>query len=307
VREALSSHSFNHLFLWGRHGIMNQQSLIDHSPGNILFKAFRIYVFLFLVLIILPVFFGCGTLSNGRGWGKDATLTPGWNRIKESAVNAASSPETWIPVAISVGLMIDEADERISDWASNNNLLFGSQENAANWSNYLAYGSGAAYLITTMATPSGDNPSDWLEAKAKGLLIGAAASGITAGSTELIKDISGRPRPGGTDYKSFPSSHASGSAALSTLARRNLKSFLLSPGIRLLADIGITATAFGTGWARVEAKKHNPSDVLVGYALGHFFSAFINDAFLGLDHENAPLLNIEESDIGILISLNWSF
>jgi len=32
--------------------------------------------------------------------------------------------------------------------------------------------------------------------------------------------------------------------------------------------------------------KHNPSDVLAGYALGHFLSAFINDAFLGLEHEN---------------------
>jgi hypothetical protein len=290
-----------------QHRIMNQQSLFGHSPGNMLFKAVRIYVFLFLVLISLPVFFGCGTLSNGRGWGQDATLTPGWDRIKESAVNAALSPETWIPVAISMGLMIDEADERISDWASKNNPLFGSQENADKWSDYLTYGSGGAYLITSMATPSGDNPSDWLEAKAKGLIIGAAASGITAGSTKLIKDISGRPRPGTLDYRSFPSGHASTATVFTTLARRNLKSLSLSPGTRLFADIGITATAVGTGWARVEANKHNPSDVLVGYALGHFFSAFINDAFLGLDHEKAPLLNIEQSDKGISINLNWSF
>jgi hypothetical protein len=69
----------------------------------------------------------------------------------------------------------------------------------------------------------------------------------------------------------------------------------------------IMGIAVGTGWARVEANKHNPSDVLVGYALGHFLSAFINDAFLGLDHEKAPLLNIEQSDKGISISLNWSF
>lgn len=286
---------------------MNQRPLFDHSPGNILFKAVRIYVFLSLVLIILPVSFGCGTLSNGRGWGQDATLTPGWNRVKESAVNAALSPETWIPVAISMGLMIDEADERVSDWASKNNPLFGSQENADKWSDYLACGSGAAYLITTMATPSGDNPSDWLEAKAKGLALGAAVSGITAGSTKLIKDISDRPRPGGLDYKSFPSGHVSAATVFTTLARRNLKSLSLSPRSRIFADMGIAATAVGTGWARVEANKHNPSDVLMGYALGHFLSAFINDAFLGLDHEKAPLLSIEQSDKGISISLNWSF
>ena len=279
----------------------------NHFTYSILSEACNILALLFLAVMTLIMLQGCGTLPNGRRWGEDATLTPGWNRIKESAVNAALSPETWVPVAISMGFMIDEIDERVSDWASNNNPLFGSQENAANWSNYLAYGSGAAYLITSLATPSGDNPSDWLEAKAKGLALAVAVGGITEGSTSLIKDISGRPRPDESNDKSFLSGHASSAAVFTTLARRNLKSLSLSRRTRLFADIGITATAVGTGWARVEANKHNPSDVLVGYALGHFLSVFINDAFLGLDHEKAPLLNIEPSDEGISISLNGSF
>jgi len=31
---------------------------------------------------------------------------------------------------------------------------------------------------------------------------------------------------------------------------------------------------------RVEANVHDPSDVLTGYALGHFLGSFVNDAFL---------------------------
>ena len=32
------------------------------------------------------------------------------------------------------------------------------------------------------------------------------------------------------------------------------------------------------GWGRVEAGAHYPSDVLVGFALGHFIGVFVNDA-----------------------------
>lgn len=306
VREVLFSRSSNDSL---QEMTLSYKSVIafNHSTDSILSELYNILPVLFLTIMTLIILQGCGTLPNGRRWGEDATLTPGWNRIKESVIKATLSPETWGPVAISMGLMIDEADERVSDWASNSNPLFGSLENAAKWSDYLAYASGAAYFITSLATPSGDNPSEWLEAKAKGLALGVAVSGITAGSTELIKDISGRPRPDESNDKSFPSDHASTAAVFTTLARRNLKLLSLSPRNKIFTDICITATAVGTGWARVEANKHNPSDVLAGYALGHFLSAFINDAFLGLDNGKAPLLNIEPSDKGISISLNGSF
>jgi hypothetical protein len=264
-------------------------------------------IFLFLSISSLITLQGCGTLSNGRGWGQDATLTPGWERIKESAVNAALSPETWGPVAGAMVLQIHDMDKRISDWASDNNPVFGSNKNASNWSNYLETTSGAVYFTTVMATPSGKDTSDWLKAKAKGLAIGVAASGITGKSTSLIKGLTKRTRPNGANDKSLPSGHASGTAVFTTLARRNLDSIPMSQESRLFADIGIIGLAAGTGWARVEAKAHYPSDVLAGYALGHFFSAFINDAFLGLDNEKAPQLTLEPSRKGIWVGLSWSY
>jgi hypothetical protein len=286
---------------------MSQRSIFNHSLGNVLFNEIRIFLFLFLSVSSLIMLQGCGTLSNGRGWGQDATLSPGWDRIKRSAVNAALSPETWGPVAGAMVLQVDDMDKRISDWASKNNPIFGSHKDASNWDNYLEDSAGAAYFITAMTAPSGDDSSDWLIDKAKGLAIGAAASSITSASTTLIKGVSGRTRPDGSDNKSLPSGHASGTAVFTTLARRNLDSISLSPSSRIFADIGIISIAAGTGWARVEAQAHYPSDVLVGYALGHFFSAFINDAFLGLDNKKAPQLTIKPSRKGMWVGMGWAF
>ncbi len=287
---------------------MNQLSFFKISEDNTLFRTGSIYVFLFMVFVIIPVFNGCATLSNGRRWGQNATLTPGWDRIKESAAKAALSPETWVPVAASLALQVDNMDKRISDWASTRNPVFGSQENAKNWSNYLGYSSVAAYLTTVVATPGGDDTSDWLTSKAKGLTIGLATGMATMGSASFLKTITNRTRPDGSSTRdSFPSGHASGSSAFTNLARRNLESIPLTPGERLFADIGLVGISAGTGWARVEAKKHYPSDVLAGYALGHFLSSFINDAFLGLDNEKAPRLTFEPSRKDIYVGFNWKF
>ena len=278
--------------------------LMDNCHTSMRIKFF-ILSFLYISSVI--TFQGCGTLSNGRGWGQDATLTPGWKRIKDSAVNAAMSPETWGPIAGALALQIDDMDKRISDWASKNNPVFGSQEKAGNWSNYLENASGAVYFTIVMAAPGGDDASEWLMAKAKGLAVGLAAHGITGESTSLIKRYSKRTRPNGANTKSLPSGHASGTAVFTTLARRNLDLINISPGKRLFADIGIIGLAAGTCWARVEAKAHYPSDVLAGYALGHFFSSFINDAFLGMDDRNTLQLAMEPSRNGIWIGLNWAF
>jgi membrane-associated phospholipid phosphatase len=50
-------------------------------------------------------------------------------------------------------------------------------------------------------------------------------------------------------------------------------------------ELGLRSSMFlltaGTAWARVEAQKHYPSDVLAGAALGHFLGSFLNDIFIG--------------------------
>jgi membrane-associated phospholipid phosphatase len=281
---------------------MNIYSWISHIQ-----KLPKNYGLLLILFIILMALQGCGTLSDGQKWGHDATLTPGWDRIRTSAVNAALSPETWEPVAGALALQVGHMDRRISEWASDKNPVFGSLDNAEKWSDHLRDASGAVYFITVLATPSGDDAFDWLTSKAKGLAIGLVASEVTGGGTSLLKRAAGRTRPDGSNDVSFPSGHASSSAAFTTLARRNLEFIPMSQGSRLAADIGISGLSVGTGWARVEAKKHYPSDVLAGYALGHFVSAFINDAFLGLDNNKAPLITMEPSRKGVYVGLDWTF
>ena len=54
-----------------------------------------------LVLVLLlasTLLAGCGTLPDGRLWGQDATLVPGWDRVRDSAVGAARDPWVWGPL-----------------------------------------------------------------------------------------------------------------------------------------------------------------------------------------------------------------
>jgi hypothetical protein len=263
--------------------------------------------FVFSVMICMTVLQGCSTLGNGRKWGQDATLTPGWDSIKTSALNAATDPETWAPIAGALALQIGNMDHRISDWASDNHPLFGSGRKAGKMSDYLEAGSGLIYFTTALATPGRNDTSDWLTDKAKGLSIGLASVGITSGLTISTKSIVGRTRPSGSNDDSFPSGHESCVGVFTTLARRNLDYISMSQQSRLFADIGIAGLAVGTAWGRVEAKAHYPSDVLVGYALGHFISSVINDSFLGLNNKNAPLITMEPSRKGMFVGLNLKF
>jgi membrane-associated phospholipid phosphatase len=265
-------------------------------------------IFLFIIFLsALGILNGCSTLSNGRKWGQDATWNPGWGRIKNSTVNAVLSPETWGPVAAALVLQIDDMDERISDWVSDKTPVFGSQNNAEKWSDYLRNTSGATYVLTTLITPSGEDPIEWSTAKLKGLAVGATAWGITAGTTELLKDQTERTRPDKLDSRSFPSGHVSSASSFTTLSRRNISCLSLSPAYEKFSNLGLYTISAGTAWARVEAKKHYPSDALVGYAIGHFFSALINDAFLGLDTKKGPFFTIEPSRHGMSVNLTWIY
>ncbi len=44
--------------------------------------------------------------------------------------------------------------------------------------------------------------------------------------------------------------------------------------------VGFHGMAAATAWARVEAGKHHVTDVLAGYALGHFIGRFTNELFM---------------------------
>jgi PAP2 superfamily len=247
---------------------------------------------------------GCATAPDGHAWGEKATFAPGWERVRESATNAAKDPWVWAPLVGAAAFQIDDFDRRTSDWAREHTPVFGSQRNAERWSDDLRDASAIAHYVTIIATPSGDEPREWIVNKAKGALVDAAAVAAAGFTTNAIKDVADRERPNGDDSESFPSGHTTSAAVHTRLASRNLESIDMSDGWRRGANVGLTALTLGTSWARVEAGWHYPSDTLVGMALGNFIASFVNDAFLGSPDSASGALAMTPSDDGALLS--WS-
>ncbi|HYA85460.1 MAG TPA: phosphatase PAP2 family protein [Nitrospirota bacterium] len=167
--------------------------------------------------------------------------------------------------------------------------------------------SGAVWVASGMAAPSGDSTEDWLEAKAKGFGVEGGSGIVTLGTVEVLKTTVQRTRPNGSDKQSFPSAHSSGAAFFSTATSRNIETLSWSPGATTAAQVGLGALTAATAWARVEANEHYPSDVLAGIALGHFFGVFLTDSFLGLDNPRHLSLLVEPSREGAIAVLQFNF
>ncbi len=259
-----------------------------------------------LALMAIMTLSGCGTLPDGRLWGADATLAPGWERIRTSAIEAARDPWVWGPLAGAAVFQVDNWDHRVSDWAQDHTPVFGSQDDAEQWSDYLRDASEWANYLTIVATPGGSDTGQWVAAKARGVLVQAAAASATNFATGELKSTFDRERPNGADRESMPSGHTSESAVHTRLASRNLASIDMDPGTRRALDVGLAALTIGTSWARIEAGWHYPSDTLVGMALGNFIGSFVNDAFLGLQDSRVSVAFAPQPD-GFAMSWRWAF
>jgi hypothetical protein len=260
-----------------------------------------------ITLLMLFILNGCGMMQNGKGWGEEATISPGWDRVGKAAYNSLVSPLTWGPVAGAAVLQIGDWDKHLSNWASDKTPIFGSQANANNWSDYLVYSSGVLYGATALWTPSGDQSGEWVTNKMKGFVVGGAALGLSVGTVELTNTVIKRERPDASSNDSFPSGHATAAASFATLAAKNIEVMQLSKPSEIAFDTGLGMIAAGTAWARVEAKKHYPSDVLAGIAIGHFLSAFVNDAFLGIDKSLGITPEADISRDGFHVNVAWHY
>lgn len=232
------------------------------------------------VAAVLAGLAGCATLPDGSRWGERSGFRVGWERTGQAAVRAARNPWVWAPLAGAAAIQIDNVDHRLSHWAVDNTPVFGSVRSAHDWGDRLETTAAVAYLASVMATPSGDDGPDWWSAKLHGGMVGLGAMVATEATTEGLKSLTGRERPNG-GQNSFPSGHTSFAAVADTLTARDLESIPMSDGARTAAIVGVDALTFATGWARVEAGAHYPSDVLVGMSIGNFFGRMFTDAFLG--------------------------
>ncbi len=260
----------------------------------------------FLTIIFLFVA-GCGTLSNGRGWGEDAIYPVQLERIPGAAYHALVDWQTLVPTAGAILFRINNYDQKVSDWATQNNPLFGSRRSAEIVSDYILAGLCTEVLVTVLATPSGDNAKEWTYSKLKGLTVEGVALGITAAATAGVQHSTDRTRPDGSDTNSFPSGHASAAFGAATLSNQNLDFVPMPYEARIPLQVGNMVLATADAWARIEGKNHFPSDVLAGAALGHFLTAFIHDAFLGLPEGKGFAVSITPARGGAVGLLSFSF
>jgi len=258
----------------------------NDSPRSLVHAAFGAAGILLLSALSLG---GCATLPDGRRWGEDATIAPGWERVRTSAAEAATDPWVWAPLAGAAVLQADHWDRRISDWARHKTPLFGSSSNATAWSNDLRSASVAANAATLLFTPSGEWGTAWVLDKVKGYAVDLAAATVAVEATTGLKSVIQRTRPNESGTDSFPSGHAATASAYTRLATENLEQIAISDGLRRTLDVGLQVVNFGTAWARIEGGWHYPSDTLVSIALGDFCAKFFNDAFLGLDTPRAAV------------------
>ena len=241
-------------------------------------------VALFALAFVLSAMAGCGTLSNGRGWGQDAIYPVELKRIPRAVLNALIDPQTFIPAAGALAFGLSKWDKKASHWATTHTPIFGSTSNASHDALYLEVPLYTEVFITALATPSGDDSKDWVYSKLKGMVVEGAAELVTAGATSLLKDATGRTRPNGGN-KSFPSGEASAAFSSVALSNRNLDSVEIPQEVKIPLKVINIVLGSGVAWARVEAQAHYPSDVLAGAALGNFLSATVHDSFLNLPKE----------------------
>jgi len=232
------------------------------------------------MLAFLPLAAGCATVGGARPWAEQATLKPGKRTFTSVVVSNAKAPQTWAPLALAALFQVDHLDARASTWASDHTPVFGTQAHADNASTELANAVTVVAGATILLVPSGTEPQPWVVNKAKGGLLDVAAIGFVQGTAAAVKSAAGRTRPNGKDDRSFPSGHSTRSSAAAVLAQRNVRAAFGPSPATTAFGLGTFALAAGSAWARVEAGAHYPADVLAGFALGHFVTAVINDAFV---------------------------
>jgi len=185
---------------------------------------------------------------------------------------AARDPHSWAPAAGAVAVGLAGWDDEISDWAVRNHPLFGSREQAIAASDNLR----AACRYGMLLTNAGGLLEKSVPETALDLLRQELISSTTIGLTGYLKSEAGRTRPDGSNQSSFPSGHATSAFTYAALGRQSLRDLRVPDGARLPLSAGLDALAVGTAWARVEAGKHYPTDVMAGAAIANFVSVFMN-------------------------------
>jgi len=219
------------------------------------------------------------------------------NRILDSAFKAINDKPTLALAAGGLFFTIDDFDEKVSNWATKHNPVFGSEKAADDWSD-----DARCFLFWEAILSTGrvffDDSNEPKKCKKVDAVGGTA--GLTYVLTDGMKSLFDRQRPDKSNDRSLPSGHSSSSFAAAEVANRNFGISGKWPGY---VNYGIAASV---AWGRVEAKKHYPKDVLIGAALGRFVTNFVYE-YCELPRDGKTEFGIVPTDSGVVAQLTFYF
>jgi membrane-associated phospholipid phosphatase len=234
----------------------------------------------------------------------DAPAENIWKRAGVSALRAAAAPATWVPVAAAITCYSTGLDRTISDWAMDKTPVFGSHRRAAHASDIFRDAAAAGFFVSLGYRYGFGLDQQRLIPLLATVGAGLSAAAVNHQSTTWIKKGTGRLRPDTSDFRSFPSGHTSHTAVFSTLGARNGEAIMEQAAWRFSSRLFFGLLTTATAWARIEARKHYPSDVFAGAALGHFWGAFIDEFLLAqLAPANARVdLHIDRERVCLMLA-----
>ena len=260
------------------------------------------------LLTIVTLITACASLPEDHvPWGQDTTLSPGWQRFKQASIRVLKDPQVWVPTAGAALFVVTDWDDNVSDWAIDHHPLSDDAKDASDLSDDLRNLTTAAYAASSLLLPSGDDMREVAWNKSKAIGVGVLAIGLNDRITDGLKSLADRAPPDESDSDSFPSKHTSEASVRATLTARNLEYINMNSNLRWALQGTVYTVAGLTGWATLEEARHFPSDVLFGYALGHFIGAVANDAFITPASQGNVMISVTPEQSGLRLSLHARF
>lgn len=240
----------------------------------------------YILLCFIPFMSSCGLLNKKGNWGKNALYPVKAERIIWSLKKNLSSAHVWLPVAGAGVIVIGNYEDKISNWIAEEKHIFPDHKTADDWSDInnqiLKYQTYASTLLTPSANEE-NSWGDYLQNKVRGAAVVVTSTSLPRYFHDRISETFPRQRPNKADMRSFPSSHATKASAYNMINIKNYEAINMDSNFRIGLITLNTGMAVITSWARVEGHRHNPTDVMIGYALGSFMSGFIYDSLMNHD------------------------
>lgn len=238
------------------------------------------------LIIIIFLSSSCSLFKKEGQWGRRAGFPIRGERILSALQKNATSAHFWAPLAGAGVISMTGLDGTLSKFASESKILSPDHKSTDRFSDklnsILEYERYASIMVASSWNEE-DGLGGYTLSKLRGGVVTELSARSTKPANDKLRSFIFRRRPDHSDHRSLPSGHATEASTSRTLISRNLDSANIDQDIVKTVNIlngAITGTVM---WARVESRRHYPSDVLAGYSIGYFVSSVIYDSLMNLE------------------------